>query len=90
MSRDDFTAKAAMGQVKFYKPSEGYGFLKVLEPEGTDDVFFHISDYKTDNVHKGWWMQFDISKTRSGLKAVNMRRVSKPPESELFGKGFDY
>lgn len=48
-------AEDAIGQVKFFKSSKGYGFIKILEPEGfQDDVFFHISDYEADQVHKDW------------------------------------
>ena len=79
-----------IGQVKFFKGTEGYGFLKVFEPEGKPDVFFHINDYDADVVHKDWWMEFDAIETRKGLKATRLRRVSQPSESDLFGTNFNY
>ncbi|WP_049893899.1 cold-shock protein [Halogranum rubrum] len=81
----------AIGQVKFFKPSEGYGFIQVFEPDGVEnDIFFHISDYKADAIYKDWWVKFDMKKTKKGLKGINLRRVSQPPESQLFGTSFNY
>jgi cold shock CspA family protein len=81
----------AIGQVKFFKSSEGYGFINVLEPEDMEeDVFFHISNYKADVVYEDWWMEFDIVNSNQGKKAVNLKRVSQPPETELFGTNFNY
>lgn len=84
-------SEGVIGQVKFFKPSEEYGFIKVFKPKNFgDDVFFHISDYKADQVYKDWWLKFDVVKTNRGMKAINMRRVSQPPEHELSGTSFNY
>ena len=84
-------AEAAIGQVKFFKASEGYGFIKVLEPEGLpNDIFFHISDYKADQAYKDWWFKFDVIDGNRGKKAIDLRRVSQPPEHELTGTSFNY
>ena len=89
--RNSTSVEGAKGQVKFFKASQGYGFIQVFEPEKVnDDVFFHISDYKADSVHKDWWMEFDIERTNKGQKAINLRRVSQPPEHELTGSTFNY
>lgn len=81
----------AIGQVKFFKPSEGYGFLKIFDPEDMErDVFFHISGYAADSISKDSWMEFDIIESEEGLKAQDMRRVSQPPETELIGTSFNY
>lgn len=83
--------EGGIGQVKFFKASEGYGFIKVFEPDHVkQDVFFHISDYKADIVGKDWWMKFDAVRGRKGLKATTLRRVRQPPEEELFGTSFNY
>jgi cold shock CspA family protein len=82
--------EGAIGQVKFFKPSKGYGFIKIFEPKGLNDAFFHISEYKADVIYKNWWMNSDIVRSSKGLKAINLRRVSQPPESELFGTDFNY
>lgn len=81
----------AIGQVKFFKPSEGFGFIKVFEPRELEkDVFFHISEYKADQISKDWWVEFDILENNRGNKAINLRRVSQPPEHELTGTSFNY
>ncbi len=55
-----------------------------------EDVFFHISDYKADEIYKDWWVEFTIEASEKGKQAVNLRRVSQPPESKLFGTDFVY
>jgi len=89
--KDNTLVKGAIGQVKFFKPSEKYGFIQVLEPDHIDnDVFIHLSDHSSDAIHKKWWLEFNIEKTNRGLKAQNARRVSQPPEHELTGTSFNY
>lgn len=80
----------AIGQVKFFKSSEDFGFIQVFDPDLDDDVFFHISEYKADVVKKDWWMEFDIIESQKGYKAKNLRRVSQPSEDKLFGTNFNY
>lgn len=81
----------AIGQVKFFKSTEEYGFIKVFTPDKyKDDVYFHASEYKADNIDRDSWFEFDIIDGNSGKKAINMRRVSQPPEHELTGTSFNY
>ncbi|WP_336361601.1 cold shock domain-containing protein [Haladaptatus sp. ZSTT2] len=82
--------KRSMGQIKFYSHTKKYGFIKVFRPTGMEDVFFHISDYKADEIYKDWWVEFTIEASEKGKQAVNLRRVSQPPESKLFGTDFVY
>ena len=90
-SSGKFFHEDAIGQVKFFRRTDDYGFIKVFEPSNLDeDVFFHISATKADVVYKDWWMKFDILRTNKGLKAANLSRVSQPPETELFGTSFNY
>jgi len=90
-SKSNKLVEGAIGQVKFFKPSEKYGFIQVFEPDHVDDdVFIHLSDYSSDHIHKSSWMEFDIIKTNRGLKAQNARKVSQPPEHELTGTSFNY
>ena len=89
--RNNVIAEGAIGQVKFFRSSGGYGFIRVLKPENVDnDVFFHIDDYKADNIHKDFWVEFDAVKGNKGPKAQNMRRISQPLEHELVGTKFNY
>lgn len=88
---EETVEEGAVGQIKFFKSSRGYGFIQVLEPESIDeDVFLHVSDCKSSSVAKNWWMKFDIVEEDKGLRAVNLRRISQPPEHELFGTNFNY
>lgn len=81
----------AKGQVLFFNQSEGYGFIKVFEPEDIHkDVFLHISNHKSTVVREDWWLAFDLVESDKGLIAKNSRKTSAPSEGELFGTDFKY
>jgi CspA family cold shock protein len=90
-NRQKTIAENAVGQVKFFKELEGFGFIRIFDPDDTkEEVFFHISECKSDIVYKDWWLEFDIVSSEKGPRAKDVRRVSQPPEHELFGTNFNY
>lgn len=81
----------AKGQVLFFNDSDGYGFIKVFDPDDiAGDVFLHISDHKSSVVREDWWLAFDLVESDDGFVAKNSRRTSAPSEGELFGTDFKY
>jgi len=64
------------GQVRWFDPKKGYGFIDM---ENGESVFVHFSDiegegYKT--LNEGETVEFQIEETEKGKKAVHVRRIS--------------
>ena len=62
------------GQVRWFDPKKGYGFIDM---ENGESVFVHFSDiegegYKT--LNEGETVEFQIEETEKGKKAVHVRR----------------
>jgi len=66
----------AIGTVKFFNQSRGYGFIA---PEGgAKDVFVHVSAVEKSGMSylsEGQKVEFDIEPDARGSKAVNLREV---------------
>lgn len=67
----------AVGTVKFFNATKGYGFI---QPEGAGkDVFVHISAVERsglNGLHDGQRVSFDLERDRSGRdSAVNLKAV---------------
>jgi CspA family cold shock protein len=65
----------AVGKVKWFNNSKGYGFI---EQEGGNDVFVHFSaitgsGYKT--LEEGQAVEFEITQGPKGPQAANVRLV---------------
>jgi len=65
------------GQVRWFNPKKGYGFIDM---ENGESVFVHFSDiegkgYKT--LNEGETVEFQIEETEKGKKAVHVRRSSR-------------
>jgi CspA family cold shock protein len=65
------------GQVRWFNPKKGYGFIDM---ENGESVFVHFSDiegegYKT--LNEGETVEFQIEETEKGKKAVHVRRRSR-------------
>ncbi len=63
----------AVGKVKWFNNSKGYGFI---EQEGGNDVFVHFSaisgqGYKT--LEEGQQVEFEITQGPKGPQAANVR-----------------
>jgi len=67
--RDDM----AIGTVKWFSNSKGYGFLS--PDEGGEDVFAHFSAIQMDGyktLNEGQKVQFEITEGPKGLQAANI------------------
>jgi CspA family cold shock protein len=65
------------GQVRWFNPKKGYGFIDM---ENGESVFVHFSDiegegYKT--LNEGETVEFQIEETEKGKKAVHVRRRAR-------------
>lgn len=62
----------AVGRVKWFNVSKGYGFI---EQEGGDDVFVHYSTVQMEGfkvLQEGDEVEFDIVNDGKGPKAANV------------------
>ncbi len=52
------------------------------DSDGSEDVFFHVSEYPSGKATKGEHVQFNIKKTKQGYNAINISHSnSKKSES---------
>lgn len=62
------------GQVKWFDPRKGYGF--VVGPEG-QDVFVHYSQIQVDGfrtLKDGEWVDYELMESDKGFQARDVRR----------------
>lgn len=71
------------GQVKFFLPSKGYGYINGVDNK---DYFFHISDFEKKvnltEITDGCRVQFDESLNEKGYKALAIIMLKEPVNSE--------
>jgi len=60
------------GKVKFFNTSKGFGFITRNDGE---DLFFHVSELRTETVNEGDQVEYEVSEGRKGLCAVNIREA---------------
>ena len=65
------------GTVKWFNNRKGFGFI--ADPEGGDaDIFVHYSEIRGDgfkSLQEGDMVEFEISPSERGPKALNVTRV---------------
>ncbi|MEI6139935.1 MAG: cold shock domain-containing protein [Mariniphaga sp.] len=60
----------ALGKVKFFNESKGFGFIK---DNGSDKEYFvHVTGL-TDKVRENDEVSFEVAEGRKGLNAVNVK-----------------
>jgi len=59
------------GEVKFFHDMKNYGFIK--PEDGSEDVFFHISDLEGDSIEEGAEVEFEVEEGDRGPKAVDVK-----------------
>lgn len=63
------------GKVKWFNDRKGYGFIS--REDGSGDVFAHFSDIQSDGfktLKEGEIVEFEVSNSDKGPKAVNIKR----------------
>ena len=73
------------GEVKWFDPKKGYGFI--VGPEG-QDVFVHFSQIMGDgfrSLKDGEQVEYDLSEGDKGLQAREVKRVEVTAEVETAG-----
>ena len=66
----------ALGKVKWFNESKGYGFI---EQEGAEDVFVHYSAIQGEGfktLNKGDEVEFEVVQGPKGLQAANLTKRS--------------
>ncbi len=69
----------ALGIVKWFNNTKGYGFI---EPEQGEDLFVHYSSIHMDGyrtLRGGQKVSFDISSGEKGAHAINVNPVAESP-----------
>jgi CspA family cold shock protein len=66
----------ALGTVKWFNDSKGYGFI--APEDGSEDVFVHFSSIKGDGfktLAEGQRVRFSVTKGGKGLQATDVEKV---------------
>jgi CspA family cold shock protein len=67
----------AVGVVKFFSVARGYGFLRPDgdDTESGDDVFFHHSELRDENLSAGDQVRFALIDSPRGRQALSVERL---------------
>lgn len=65
--------KTNSGIVKFYKSSNGYGFIK--DDESGKDIFVHVSGLNDTEINEGDAVTFDLKEGKKGINAINVKVI---------------
>jgi cold shock protein len=60
----------AVGTVKFFNDSKGFGFIK--PEDGGEDLFVHVSGLQ-DDIRENDKVSYEVERGKKGLNAVNVR-----------------
>lgn len=74
---------ALQGQVKWFDPKKGYGFI--VGPEGKD-VFVHFSQIQGDgfrSLRDGEDVEYELVEGDKGLQARDVKRAEEPANTQV-------
>lgn len=75
------------GSVKWHSQEKGFGFI--LPEDGSGDLFFHVSEYKShDQIENGTEVTFEIGEGKSGKRAARNVCFSAPPSRGIGSKPY--
>ena len=80
MSEDPGVRTAVRGQVKWFDPGKGFGF--VVADEGGPDILLHanvLRSYGQGTVADGSAIEVEVSRTERGMQAAQVLTI-RPPE----------
>ena len=61
------------GKVKFFNTNKGFGFI--TQDNKGEDLFFHVSELRTETANEGDQVEYEVGEGRKGACAVNIREV---------------
>ncbi len=67
-----------LGQLKWFNPVRGYGFIA---RGGGEDIFFHKTSIvgNPDDFNEGLWVLYDVEERRKGLEAAEVEIYEGEP-----------
>lgn len=65
------------GKVKFFNSEKNFGFIN---GDNESSYFVHGSQIPEDGITEGDEVEFDTEETDRGLRALNVKKVSKTEE----------
>ena len=75
------------GTIKWYSQQKGFGFI--LPEDGSIDLFFHVSEYKShEQIENGTEVTFEVGVGKAGKRAAKNVRFSAPPDRGMGAKPY--
>jgi len=70
----------AVGTVKWFNPTKGYGFITPKNERGAPDVFVHMSALESAGIHsldEGQEVEYEITTNKGKKSAVDLKLLNK-------------
>ncbi|MGO4915055.1 cold-shock protein [Pseudogemmobacter sp. W21_MBD1_M6] len=79
MTTENLDIKTVYGQVKWFDPSKGFGF--VVSSEGGPDILLHanvLRNFGQSSIADATGIEISVQKTDRGMQAVEVLRIDPP------------
>lgn len=86
MSETDNITRRVKGQVKWFDPVKGFGF--VISDEGGADILLHanvLRNFGQSSVADRAVVELDVQTTDRGVQAVEVIRIDPPEDTDISG-----